>query len=112
MHLTEEKSQEGNTRLRQYAYAHFPQLFVGNGTGFFREFAATSCLILRTAPPAWGVGMANYDTMGTMDVPQSLRRTLEAYCTRDPQPHHWIRSNLEGSRHRQPKRHRDAIVHS
>jgi len=92
-------------------YAMRAQLFLGNGKGVFREASRSAGPYFQHPRVGRGVAMCDYNNDGRMDlavthvgdVPALLRNQSSA-------PHHWIRLELEGARHRDPAgSNRDAI---
>jgi hypothetical protein len=92
-------------------YAQLPQLFLGNGKGFYREVSKGSGAYFDRPRVGRGVAMGDYDNDGWIDLavshvgdaPALLRNT-----TRNQ--NRWIRLELEGSNHRDPAgSNRDAI---
>ncbi|MDY3560548.1 CRTAC1 family protein [Gemmata sp. JC673] len=92
-------------------YPQLAQAFQGNGKGTFREVSRSSGPYFGTPRVGRGVAMGDYDNDGRIDlavthvgdVPALLRNAGDS-------PHHWIRLELEGSRHRNPAgSNRDAV---
>jgi hypothetical protein len=86
------------------------QLFLGDGKGYFQ--------IVQDAGPYFqeghvgrGVAMGDYDNDGAMDIAINHCGGPAALLHNETQtPHHWIRLQLEGSRHKNPLgSNRDAI---
>lgn len=88
---------------RPQAFAQPPQLFLGNGRGAFREVSAAAGAYFRQPRVGRGVAQADYDNDGRTDLainhiagpPALLRNVTET-------PRHWVRFELEGSRHKDP----------
>ena len=96
---------------RPQEYAQTAQLFVGDGKGQFRDVSRWAGPYFQVPHVGRGVAMCDYDNDGRMDLavthvgdtPALLRNVTQV-------PHHWVRLELEGSRHRDPAgSNRDAI---
>jgi hypothetical protein len=96
---------------RPQEYAQPAQLFVGNGRGTFREVSRSAGAYFRERHVGRGVAMGDYNNDGRMDLAVThVGGEPALLANRTPTPNHWVRFELEGSRHRDPAGgNRDAI---
>jgi hypothetical protein len=102
-----ERNEDGSPQT----FEQFPQLFKGNGKGFFRDVSKQAGPYFLRPQSGRGAAMGDYDNDGAMDIavnhcgePASLLHN-ETHS-----PNHWIRLQLEGTRHQSDKgSNRDAI---
>ena len=92
-------------------YAMRPQLFLGNGKGVFREASRSAGPYFQHPCVGRGVAMCDYNNDGRMDLAVTHVGGAPALLkNQTTTPHHWIRFELEGARHRDPAgSNRDAI---
>lgn len=92
-------------------YAQLAQLFLGNGAGVFREVSQEAGPYFARPRVGRGVAMGDYDNDGLMDLAVThVGDTVSVLRNETTTPHHWIRLQLEGARHRTPTgSNRDAI---
>jgi hypothetical protein len=105
--LMSEKNDDGTPQ----SFAQPAQLFRGNGQGVFRDISRDCGPYFRQLHAGRGAAMADYDNDGAMDL--AINQCGEPACllhNETATPHHWIRLQLVGSRHRTPGgSNRDAI---
>jgi enediyne biosynthesis protein E4 len=96
---------------RPQEYAQLAQVFRGDGKGTFREVSRSAGGYFERPHVGRGVAMCDYDNDGRTDLavthigdsPALLRNVT-------PTSNHWVRLELEGSRHRNPAgSNRDAV---
>jgi hypothetical protein len=92
-------------------YAMRAQLFQGDGKGAFRETSRSAGSYFQHPRVGRGVAMCDYNNDGRMDLAVThvgdVPALLKNQCST---PHHWVRLELEGARHRDPAgSNRDAI---
>jgi hypothetical protein len=102
-----ERNEDGSPQ----SFEQLAQLFRGDGQGSFRDVSRESGEYFRTAHVGRGVAMGDFDNDGSMDIavnhcgaPAALLHNLTSTT------YHWIRLQLEGSRHESSHgSNRDAI---
>jgi hypothetical protein len=92
-------------------YAQPAQLFRGQGKGMFRDISAGAGGYFGKPHVGRGVAMGDYDNDGRMDLAVNHVGDAPSILHNETQsPYHWIRLQLEGSRHVNPNgSNRDAI---
>jgi hypothetical protein len=87
------------------------QLFLGNGAGHFREISREAGPYFGGLHNGRGVAMGDYDNDGAMDIAVNECGGPAVLLHNETQtPYHWVRLQLEGSRHTdQAGSNRDAV---
>jgi hypothetical protein len=101
------KSEDGTPQT----FAQPAQLFRGDGKGYFKDISLTCGSYFEQPHVGRGVAMADYDNDGAMDLVINHCGDAASLLHNETQtPYHWIRLQLEGSRHSDPRgSNRDAI---
>ena len=102
---------ESNEDGTPNSYKQRAQLFRGNGKGFFQEISQVAGPYFQEGHVGRGLAIGDYDNDGAMDIAINHCGERASLLHNETQtPYHWIRLQLEGSRHRDPNgSNRDAI---
>lgn len=94
-----------------HTYEQPAQLFLGNGKGSFREVSKDAGAYFAEAHVGRGVALGDFDNDGFVDIAINNCGEPAALLHNETKtPHHWIRLQLEGSRHTNPQgSNRDAV---
>jgi enediyne biosynthesis protein E4 len=96
---------------RPQEYAQLAQYFTGDGKGTYREESRAVGPYFETPRVGRGVAQGDFDNDGRMDLAVTHVGGPAAVLHNETStPHHWVRLELEGSRHKNPAgSNRDAI---
>jgi hypothetical protein len=102
-----ERNEDGTLQ----SFRQLAQLFLGNGKGYFRNVSKQAGAYFLQPHVGRGAAMGDYDNDGAPDIAVNHCGEPAALLHNETKsPHHWIRLQLEGTRHINPRgSNRDAI---
>jgi hypothetical protein len=102
-----ERNEDGSSQ----SFQQMAQLFLGNGRGAFRDVSLQAGDYFLKPHVGRGAALGDYDNDGAVDLAINHCGEPASLLHNETQtPHHWIRLQLEGTRHLNPRgSNRDAI---